>query len=83
MNRLVFHGRRYNEQVCFCQKKTVYFLTKKYIIMSGSLENRIVYRIRAKGRGYVFSPKHFLDFGSRDAVDKAKNDGYNVGLHFK
>lgn len=36
-----------------------------------SIENRIVYRIRAKGRGWTFSPRHFLDFGSRKAVDLA------------
>lgn len=36
-----------------------------------SVEKRMLYRIRAKGEGWVFSPKHFLDFGSRDAVDKA------------
>ncbi|WP_439540139.1 DUF6088 family protein [Sphingomonas sp.] len=28
-------------------------------------------RIRGKGRGWVFTPKHFLDFGSRGAVDMA------------
>lgn len=36
-----------------------------------STENRILYRVRGKGRGYVFSSRHFLDFGTRDAVDKA------------
>ena len=36
-----------------------------------SVEDRIAYRIRAKGRGWVFSPKNFLDFGSRKAVDLA------------
>jgi len=36
-----------------------------------SIERRITYRIRAKGRGWVFSPRHFLDFGSRKAVDLA------------
>ena len=36
-----------------------------------SIEDRIIYRIRAKGRGWVFSPSHFLDFGSRKAVDLA------------
>lgn len=36
-----------------------------------SIESRMLYRIRAKGRGWVFSPKHFLDFGSRKAIDLA------------
>lgn len=36
-----------------------------------SIENKIAYRIRAKGRGWVFSPQRFLDFGSREAVDVA------------
>lgn len=36
-----------------------------------SIEKRMLYRIRAKGKGWVFSPKHFLDFGSRKAIDLA------------
>ena len=36
-----------------------------------SIEKRIIYRIRAKGRGWIFSPRHFLDLGSRKAVDLA------------
>ena len=39
--------------------------------MSLSIEERMLYRIRAKGRGWVFSARHFLDFGSRRAVDLA------------
>ena len=39
--------------------------------MALSIEERMVYRIRAKGRGWVFSARHFLDFGSRRAVDLA------------
>ena len=39
--------------------------------MKKNLENQMLYRIRGKGRGWVFSPKHFFDFGNRDAVDKA------------
>lgn len=39
--------------------------------MAISIEQRMVYRIRAKGRGWVFSARHFLDFGSRKAVDLA------------
>lgn len=36
-----------------------------------SMADRMLKRIRAKGRGWVFTPKHFLDFGSRGAVDIA------------
>lgn len=36
-----------------------------------SIEQRMLYKIRAKGRGWVFSARHFLDFGSRRAVDLA------------
>ena len=39
--------------------------------MALSIEERMLYRIRAKGRGWVFSARHFLDFGSRSAVDLA------------
>ncbi len=37
--------------------------------MSLSLEERMLYRMRAKGRGWVFSARHFLDFGTREAID--------------
>lgn len=33
--------------------------------------DRIMKRVRAKGRGWVFTPKHFIDFGTRAAVDMA------------
>jgi hypothetical protein len=36
-----------------------------------AMADRIMKRIRGKGRGWVFTPKHFLDFGSRGAVDMA------------
>jgi len=39
--------------------------------MTLSIEQRMLYKIRAKGRGWVFSARHFLDFGSRRAVDLA------------
>jgi hypothetical protein len=32
--------------------------------------DRIIKRIRAKGRGWVFTPKDFLDMGTRAAVDQ-------------
>ncbi len=36
-----------------------------------SLQNKILARIRGKGRGCAFSSKDFLDLGSRNPVDKA------------
>lgn len=36
-----------------------------------AMADRIMKRIRGKGRGWVFTPKHFLDLGSRGAVDMA------------
>lgn len=34
-----------------------------------SIASKITRRIRAKGRGWVFAPKDFVDFGTRAAVD--------------
>jgi hypothetical protein len=39
--------------------------------MSPSIHNTMLYRIRGKGRGWVFSARHFIDLGTRDAIDKA------------
>lgn len=39
--------------------------------MSVNIHSKIVYRIRGKGRGWLFSAKDFLDFGTRCAVDKS------------
>lgn len=36
-----------------------------------NLTDSIIRRIRAKGRGLVYTPKDFLDLGNRAAVDKA------------
>jgi len=33
-------------------------------------KEQIIARIKAKGHGYAFSPKDFLDLGNRDLVDK-------------
>ena len=38
--------------------------------MTTNTQQKIIYRIRGKGRGWAFSPKDFLDLGSRVAVDK-------------
>lgn len=36
-----------------------------------AMADKIMKRIRAKGRGWVFTPKHFIDFGTRGSVDMA------------
>jgi hypothetical protein len=37
--------------------------------MSNSIANKITRRIRAKKRGWVFTPKDFLDLGTRSNID--------------
>ena len=39
--------------------------------MTQSIKNKIVSRIYSKGMGWVFTPNHFLDLGSRTAVAQA------------
>lgn len=36
-----------------------------------SIDSNILFRIKAAPPGHVFTPRQFLDLGSRDAVDKA------------
>jgi hypothetical protein len=36
-----------------------------------AMAEKIMKRVRAKGRGWVFTPKHFIDFGTRGSVDMA------------
>ena len=36
-----------------------------------AMTDKIMKRVRAKGRGWVFTPKHFIDFGTRGSVDMA------------
>lgn len=36
-----------------------------------AMTDRILKRIRGKGRGWVFTPKHFIDYGTRGSVDVA------------
>ena len=35
------------------------------------MTDRIMKRVRSKGRGWVFTPRHFVDFGTRGAIDMA------------
>lgn len=39
--------------------------------MTQAIENKVISRIYGNKRGWVFSPIHFLDLGSRDSIDKA------------
>jgi len=36
-----------------------------------AVADRIMRRVRGKGRGWVFTPKQFVDFGTRGSVDMA------------
>lgn len=36
-----------------------------------AMADRIMKRVRGKGRGWVFTPKHFIDLGTRGSVDMA------------
>src|SRR5580692_10942164 len=55
---------------CSCQKIVYTFLTKGAGPMN-AIQDEIIDRIREKGRGKVFTPKDFLDLGSRDAADQS------------
>lgn len=48
--------------------------------MSKTTADKMLRRIRAKGRGSVFTPKDFLDIGSRDNVDKTLSRLADKGL---
>jgi len=39
--------------------------------MPQSIDNKVISRIYGNKRGWVFAPIHFLDLGSRDAIDQA------------
>jgi hypothetical protein len=41
------------------------------VYMSQVVQRKVLDRIYGKGRGWAFTPKRFLDLGSRDAVDQA------------
>ncbi len=43
------------------------------------MADRIMKRVRAKGRGWVFTPRHFVDFGTRGAIDMALSRLANAG----
>lgn len=43
---------------------------KKERQMAQSIDNKVLSRIYGKKRGWVFTPVHFLDLGSRTAIDQ-------------
>lgn len=45
-----------------------------------AMADKIMKRVRGKGRGWVFTPKHFIDFGSRGSVDVALSRLVKSGL---
>ena len=44
-----------------------------------AVADRIMKRVRGKGRGWVFTPKSFVDFGTRGSVDMALSRLANAG----
>lgn len=51
----------------------------KPTILAQSIEKKIVSRIYGKGKGWVFTPSHFLDLGSRSAVGNALSRLTTIG----
>ena len=45
-----------------------------------AMADKIMKRVRGKGRGWVFTPKHFIDFGARGSVDVAISRLVKSGL---
>ena len=52
-------------------------MTKK---LKNNIDNKIVSRIYGHGRGWVFTPNHFKDLGSRDAIASALKRHKQSGL---
>lgn len=44
-----------------------------------AVADRIMKRVRGKGRGWVFTPKSFIDFGTRGSIDMALSRLANAG----
>lgn len=61
---------RLSKRFTFLLEKTVLISNKELDEMS-AVTDRIMKRVRGKGRGWVFTPKHFVDFGTRGSVDVA------------
>jgi len=58
----------------------VLFLLQNYVAKhSQSSEKAILDRIRGHGRGWVFTPRHFLDLAGRPAVTSALRRQIDAG----
>lgn len=53
----------------FASEKDKYYLTMRTV--AASTPDRIMKRVRATGRGGVFTPSDFLDLAGRAAIDQA------------
>jgi hypothetical protein len=51
------------------EKKGIFSYRNKGLEMPQSVENKVIARIYGNGRGWSFSPKDFLDLGTRKSVD--------------
>ncbi len=45
-----------------------------------SIADKIMINVKHKGRGYIFTPKDFLDIGSRQSIDTSLSRLHNKGL---
>ena len=61
------------------QKKRYDFLTGE-TAMDTTIQDKIIDHLRRRGRGNVFTPKDFLDIGSRMAVDQALSRLMKAGV---
>ena len=71
-------GSASNPWTAFFPQKKNLVLKEKYTIISfensmakhaDSVDSKVTCRVHKRGRGWVFTPKHFLDLGGRRAVD--------------
>jgi hypothetical protein len=53
------------------EKDTIISFRKNMPKQAQSIDSKVTSRILKRGRGWVFTPKHFLDLGSRQGVDLA------------
>lgn len=51
------------------EKKPIFFVRKMSLKTPQSIDSKIRSRIYGNGKGWVFTPKHFQDIGSSDAID--------------
>jgi hypothetical protein len=56
---------------CGRVRKKTYISNNKEAAKMTAVPDRIMKRVRGKGRGWVFTPRHFIDFGTRGSIDMA------------